>query len=586
MVWYNIKQVMPPADETVRVIGQQWAWSFQQAGPDGVLDTADDIRTVGELHVKVNTTYHFELMSRDVVHSFAVPAFRLKQDALPGRTITGWFRPNRVGTYDIQCTQMCGIGHALMAGRIIVETPQDHAAWLMQQFESVRRWAQAHAAHARYSLADGCDDGGDAAMSTRSSTRRAGIFQKYFWSTDHKMIAMQYLFTGMAMALIGGFFAYVFRMQLGFPNQHVPGYGIVTPGKYNALVTMHGSIMIFWVAMPVLIAAFGNFLIPLMVGCDDMAFPRINRLSYQIFLLSALVLLSSFLVKGGPFGGAWTAYPPLSAVGAYNLTPIGATLWLLAVALEFVAFLLGGINFTVTTMNSRAPGMKMYDIPLVVWMIVLASIIFMASAGPLIAGAVMLLFDQTMSTGFYDPTRGGDPLLWQHLFWFFGHPEVYVVLLPAMGIVAEVIAVFARKKDVRLQDGSVHDLGRRVPELRRVGAPSICGGHRSAHGQHFFRHDAADFRSHHGNGFPVHRHALRRIDPAGHAHAVGPGLYRGVHDRRRDGNFPGLVRHGHLSARHVFRHRAFPLHVRPHRDHRRICRHHVLVSENVRPHAQ
>ena len=131
-VWYNIKQSMPAADETVRVIAQQWAWSFQQAGPDGVLDTADDIRTVGELHVKVNTTYHFELMSRDVVHSFAIPAFRLKQDALPGRTITGWFRPNRVGTYDVQCTQMCGLGHGLMAGRIIVETAQDHAAWLMR----------------------------------------------------------------------------------------------------------------------------------------------------------------------------------------------------------------------------------------------------------------------------------------------------------------------------------------------------------------------------------------------------------------------------------------------------------------------
>ncbi|HWF13808.1 MAG TPA: hypothetical protein VG272_08745 [Candidatus Acidoferrales bacterium] len=131
-VWYNIKQNMPAADETIRVIGQQWAWSFQQAGPDGVMDTADDIRSVGELHVKVNTTYHFDLMSRDVVHSFAVPAFRLKQDALPGRTITGWFRPNKVGTYDIQCTQMCGLGHGLMAGRIIVETPQDHAAWLMR----------------------------------------------------------------------------------------------------------------------------------------------------------------------------------------------------------------------------------------------------------------------------------------------------------------------------------------------------------------------------------------------------------------------------------------------------------------------
>ena len=131
-VWYNIKQNFPAADETVRVIGQQWAWSFQQAGPDGVMDTADDIRTVGDLHVKVNTTYHFDLISRDVVHSFAVPSFRLKQDALPGRTITGWFRPTKVGTYDIQCTQMCGLGHGLMAGRIIVETPQEHAAWLLR----------------------------------------------------------------------------------------------------------------------------------------------------------------------------------------------------------------------------------------------------------------------------------------------------------------------------------------------------------------------------------------------------------------------------------------------------------------------
>lgn len=283
-------------------------------------------------------------------------------------------------------------------------------------------------------------------MSAQAPLADANFFRKYLWATDHKIIAMQYLFTGMLMAMIGGYMAYVFRMQLAFPSQHVPGYGVVTPGEYNSLVTMHGTIMIFWVAMPVLLAAFGNFLIPLMIGCDDMAFPRINRLSFQVFLLSAVVLLASFLVKGGAFGGAWTAYPPLSANGAYNLTPLGASMWLVAVALEFVAFLLGGINFIVTTMNGRAPGMKMYDVPILVWMIVLASVLFMFSVGPLVAGAVMLLFDQNLGTGFYDPARGGDPLLWQHLFWFFGHPEVYVVLLPAMGIVAEVLSVFSRKK--------------------------------------------------------------------------------------------------------------------------------------------
>ncbi len=273
-----------------------------------------------------------------------------------------------------------------------------------------------------------------------------GFIRKYFWSTDHKMIAMQYLLTGMAMALVGGFTVYAFRMQLAWPGQAVPGFGIVTPGNYNALVTTHGSVMIFWVAMPVLIAAFGNYLIPLMIGCDDMVFPKINRLSYQLFLISVIILFASFFVPGGAFGGAWTSYPPLSAKADYSLTPLGSSLWLLAVALEFVAFLLGGINFVTTVMNSRAPGMRMWDIPVVIWMIIVASILFMASVGPLVAGAVMLLFDQMLGTGFFDPARGGDPILWQHLFWFFGHPEVYVVLLPAMGIVADVVAVFARKK--------------------------------------------------------------------------------------------------------------------------------------------
>jgi cytochrome c oxidase subunit 1 len=272
------------------------------------------------------------------------------------------------------------------------------------------------------------------------------FWSHYVFSTDHKMIAMQYMFTGMFMALIGGFMAYAFRMQNGFPGIEVPGFGLVSPNEYNALVTNHGTIMIFWVAMPVLIAAFGNYLIPLMIGCDDMVFPRINRLSYQIFLLSAVVIVASLFVPGGGFAGAWTAYPPLSAKSAYNLTGLGATLWLVAVALEFVAFLLGGINFVTTAMNSRAPGMKLYDVPIVVWMIVVASILFMASVGPLIAGAVMLFMDQNVGTAFFDPDRGGDPVLWQHLFWFFGHPEVYVVLLPAVGIVAEIITVFSRKK--------------------------------------------------------------------------------------------------------------------------------------------
>ena len=281
---------------------------------------------------------------------------------------------------------------------------------------------------------------------THAHAHPLSFWQKYVFSTDHKVIGLQYMTTGVGMGLLGAFFSYVFRMQIAYPGRHVFGYGMVTATQYNSLITNHGTIMIFWLAMPVLIAAFGNFLIPLMIGTDDMVFPRVNRLSYQVFLLSAIVLLASFFAPGGAFGGAWTSYPPLSADGRYNLTPTGASLWLIAVGLEFIAFLLGGINFITTLMNSRAKGMKMYDIPIVLWMIVLASVLFMASVGPLLAGAVMLFFDQAFAIGFFDAARGGDPVLWQHLFWFFGHPEVYVVLLPALGIVAEIITVFARKK--------------------------------------------------------------------------------------------------------------------------------------------
>src|SRR6185437_1143910 len=193
------------------------------------------------------------------------------------------------------------------------------------------------------------------------------FISKYVFSVDHKVIGLQYFFTGVFMGVLGALMSYAFRMQMAFPGKSVPGFGLVTPAIYNSLITNHGSIMIFWFAMPVLIAAFGNCLIPLMIGCDDMVFPRLNRASYQIFFISILLLIASWFVQGGGFAGAWTSYPPLSANATYNLTPYGASMWLGAVVLEFVAFLMGGINFITTVMNSRAPGMKLYDIPIIVW---------------------------------------------------------------------------------------------------------------------------------------------------------------------------------------------------------------------------
>lgn len=276
--------------------------------------------------------------------------------------------------------------------------------------------------------------------------------QKYLFSTDHKVIGLQYIITGLLMASVGGFLAYVFRYNLAFPGKDIPLFGQLGPQQYNTFITNHGMIMVFWVGMPILLSGLGNLLIPTMVGTDDMAFPTLNMLSFWIFFLSAIILIAAFFVPGGAFGGGWTMYPPLSANGYQNTNPqflqalfSGPSLLILAVALEFVAMLMGGINFLVTTINKRAKGMTAWRIPIVVWFIDIASVIFMFSVGPLVAGAFMLLLDIVIGTGFFDAARGGDPILWQHLFWFFGHPEVYVLLLPALGVLGEILPVFSRK---------------------------------------------------------------------------------------------------------------------------------------------
>jgi cytochrome c oxidase subunit 1 len=272
-----------------------------------------------------------------------------------------------------------------------------------------------------------------------------GVWRTYVFSTDHKMIARQYLALGVLWALGGGLLAAAMRWQLAWPDTAIPLVGEVGPDVYNMMVTMHGTIMVFFVAMPILLGAFGNFLIPLMIGARDMAFPRLNALSVWTFALASLVMLASFFVPGGAASAGWTGYPPLSARAQYTGVHWGLNLWILALALEFASFLMGGVNYLTTAVALRTRGMTLFRMPLVVWQQLAAATLFLLSVGPLIAGALMLLLDRTLGTAFYAPELGGDPLLWQHLFWFFGHPEVYVVLLPALGFVLEVLPVFSRK---------------------------------------------------------------------------------------------------------------------------------------------
>jgi cytochrome c oxidase subunit 1 len=272
-----------------------------------------------------------------------------------------------------------------------------------------------------------------------------GFWRKYVFATDHKVIAKQYLWAALLMALIGGLMAAMFRWQLAWPDASVPGWGPMGPQDYMVMVTMHGTIMVFFVAMPILLGAFGNLVIPLMIGAGDMAFPRLNMASFWVFLVGCVVLLASLVVPGGASPAGWTGYPPLSDKVEFTGSFWGINLWILGLALEFVGFLLGGINFLTTVVTLRTRGMTMWRLPLIVWQEIAAVAIFLLSVGPLVAGAIMLLLDRVAGTAFFLPHRGGDPLLWQHLFWFFGHPEVYVIALPGFGIMQEILPVFARK---------------------------------------------------------------------------------------------------------------------------------------------
>ena len=265
--------------------------------------------------------------------------------------------------------------------------------------------------------------------------RRRKAWIDWVATVDHKKIGIMYMVTAFVFFLVGGIEALLIRIQLGAPDNT-----FLTPEKYNQLFTMHGTTMIFLFVVPMM-AGFGNYFVPLMIGARDMAFPRLNALSYWLFLFGAIVLYVSLFFN--PPEAGWTSYTPLSSL-AYSPSG-GIDAWIFMIHLTGVSSLLGAINFYVTIANMRAPGMGWGRLPLFVWAILTFSVLLILALPTIAAAVTMLLTDRHFGTHFYDPSNGGSPLLYQHLFWFFGHPEVYIMVLPGFGIISEVLPVFARK---------------------------------------------------------------------------------------------------------------------------------------------
>jgi cytochrome c oxidase subunit 1 len=294
----------------------------------------------------------------------------------------------------------------------------------------------------------------------------AGFVRTYLFSLDHKIIGLQFLFSTLIWFLVGGLLALGVRWQLAYPWKAMPIIGTIVgtpeggqiaPETYTMLVTMHASVMIFFVIIPILAGAFGNFLIPLMIGADDMAFPTLNMLSYWVMWPAFALLGCSFFVEGGAAAAGWTGYPTLtiledSAPGSHT----GQTLWLLGLIMVGISSMMGSVNYLTTIIQMRAPGMTMFRLPMTIWAMFITAVLQAFALPVLTAALFMQTTDRLLGTGFFLPegitanngpmqAGGGQPLLWQHLFWFYSHPAVYIMILPAMGMVSDMISCFARK---------------------------------------------------------------------------------------------------------------------------------------------
>ena len=283
-----------------------------------------------------------------------------------------------------------------------------------------------------------------------------GFIRKYIFSLDHKVIGIQYFFLALTAVFVGMLLSLLMRIHMVWPTASIPLIGEIKPETYLSLLTMHGTIMVFFVLTTAPQGGFGNYVLPIQIGAPDMAFPVLNMLSFWTTFVAFVVILAAFVVQGGAPLHGWTGYPPLSALqSAGPGEGLGADLWITSIAIFCIASLMGALNFITTTLDLRAKGMTLMRMPLTVWSWFITAILGLLAFGVLLSAGILLLMDRNLGTSFYVPLvvvngqimghKGGSPLLWQHLFWFFGHPEVYIAILPGMGVASQVLSTFSRK---------------------------------------------------------------------------------------------------------------------------------------------
>jgi len=310
----------------------------------------------------------------------------------------------------------------------------------------------------------------DTAHAVHAHTAPTGFIRKYVFSLDHKVIGLQYYFLALAAVFVGMYLSLFMRIHLVWPEANIPFFGHIKPEQYLTLLTMHGTIMVFFVLTTAPQSGFGNYFLPIQIGAPDMAFPTLNMLSFWTTFVSFLVMLSAFFVEGGAPLSGWTNYPTLSAIpSAGPGQGLGEDLWVISIALFCLASMMGALNFITTTLDLRARGMSLMRMPLTTWAWFVTAMLGLLAFGVLLAGGILLLLDRNLGTSFFVPGglnisgnltfpagglnpnggqishSGGSPLLWQHLFWFFGHPEVYIAILPGMGVASQLLSTFSRK---------------------------------------------------------------------------------------------------------------------------------------------